>query len=467
MAAENVQDLIDEADGDVIGMLRNAQTGAYVYPVVPHEYTNWQREQQASRTAAVLYDQSHHMDNTFIRGRDALRLIRDTAINSVTNFEVGRAKQYVAVTPDGYVVGDGILTRDAAEEYTYVGRAPASDWLLFHGETGGYDVEVRRDPRSPMRPLGKAVSRELWRFEIQGPAAWEVVEAVNGAPIVAPEFFRMGSIRIGGREYPTLRHGMAGEPGLEIWGPYETYHEVRDAILAAGAPHGLEPVGSRAYNSNTAESGWIPSPLPAIYSGDGMLRRYREWLPATSYEGVNAIAGSFVPPSIEDYYSRPWDLGYGGFIRTDHDFIGREAIERLDPTVQRKKVTLEWDVETTRRILGSVLDDEPYKFLDLPTAGYAPTSFDSVLDERGDIVGGSMYTAFSSNERRYLSLAAVDHDVRIGDTVEVVWGEPDGGTRKTTVQPHRQIAVRAIVSPAPYAAVACKDYHRGWRTGAN
>jgi vanillate/3-O-methylgallate O-demethylase len=260
---------------------------------------------------------------------------------------------------------------------------------------------------------------------------------------------------------------MAGEPGLEIWGPYDTYHEVRDAILAAGTPLGLEPVGSRAYNSNTAESGWIPSPLPAIYSGDGMLRRYREWLPATSYEGVNAIAGSFVPARIEDYYSRPWDLGYGGFIRNDHDFIGREALAQLDPAVQRKKVTLAWDVEATRKILGSVVDDMPYKFLDLPTASYAPTSFDSVLDEEGSIIGLSMFTAFSANERRVLSLSTVDHDVEIGQTVEVVWGEPDGGTRKTTVQPHRQIAVGAIVSPAPYAAVARENYQPGWRTAVH
>ena len=50
---------------------------------------------------------------------------------------------------------------------------------------------------------------------------------------------------------------------------------------------GLEPVGSRAYSSNTLESGWIPSPLPAIYTGEE-LRAYREWLTPASYEAVNA-----------------------------------------------------------------------------------------------------------------------------------------------------------------------------------
>ena len=35
-----------------------------------------------------------------------------------------------------------------------------------------------------------------------------------------------------------------------------------------------------------------------------------------------------------------------------------------------------------------------------------------------------------------------------------MWGEPDGGSKKTTVEPHEQFAVRAIVSPVPYAETA-------------
>jgi vanillate/3-O-methylgallate O-demethylase len=46
----------------------------------------------------------------------------------------------------------------------------------------------------------------------------------------------------------------------------------------------------------------------------------------------------------------------------------------------------------------------------------------------------------------------------------VVWGEENGGTRKTTVEPHKQIEVRAIVSPVPYSRVAREAYAEGWRT---
>ena len=87
-------------------------------------------------------------------------------------------------------------------------------------------------------------------------------------------------------------------------------------------------VGGRAYSSNTLESGWIPSPLPAVYSGEKM-KPFREWLTMKSYEAAASLGGSFVSDNIEDYYLTPWDLGYGGFVKFDHDFIGREALEKM------------------------------------------------------------------------------------------------------------------------------------------
>ena len=101
---------------------------------------------------------------------------------------------------------------------------------------------------------------------------------------------------------------------------------MHEALLEAGEEFGLRQVGGRAYSSNTLESGWIPSPLPAVYSGES-LKAYREWLPAAGYEGSASIGGSFSSAAIVDYYFTPWDLGYGSYVKFDHDFIGREALE--------------------------------------------------------------------------------------------------------------------------------------------
>ena len=464
MSARNLQDVLDRA-GDTVDLLRNAQLGAYIYPVVPSEFSNFRREVRAWQRTAVLFDQTHHMVNLWVSGAGALQLFTDTGINSTANFPVDSAKQFVPVAPGGGVIGDGILFRLAEDRFVFVGRAPVANWLTFQGQ--GYDVDIRRDERSPSRPYGREVTRDVWRFQIQGPRAWEVIEKVNGGPLEKVKFFRMGHMTIGGQPVRTLRHGMAGAPGLEIWGPYESYGAVRETILEAGREFGLEPAGARAYSCNTLESGWIPSPLPAIYTGDE-LKGYREWLGADSYEANNALAGSFVSADVEDYYTNPWELGYGGFVKFDHDFVGRSALEKIDPATERRKVTLAWNAEDVATLLASPVSDGPeYQFFDLPNANFGSSNFDSVLDADDNVIGLSMFTGYSANERKALSLATVDPGVPHGAEVRVVWGEPDGGSRKTTVEPHEQFAVRAVVSPAPYSEMAREDYRPGWRTATS
>ncbi|HTH27359.1 MAG TPA: aminomethyl transferase family protein [Sphingobium sp.] len=464
MAGPNLEQILATA-GNPVAMLRNSQIGAYVYPVVAPEFHNWRSEQWAWQHSAVLFDQSHHMVDLYIRGRDALKLISDTAINSTRTFKVNQAKQYVPTTPYGHVIGDGILFYLAEEEFVYVGRAPAANWLMYQAETGGYAVEIVKDDRSPSRPMGKPVKRISWRFQIQGPNAWAIIEKLHGGPLEQLKFFNMSEMNIAGRKVRTLRHGMSGAPGLEIWGPYDEQEEIRAAILEAGKEFGIVPCGSRAYPSNTLESGWIPSPLPAIYTGE-KLKAYREWLGADSYEATGAIGGSFVSDRIEDYYLNPWELGYGPFVKFDHDFIGREALEAIDPAKQRRKVTLAWNGEDMAKIYASMFDPDgtPCKFFDLPLANYASSNYDRVVDADGRMVGLSMFTGYSFNEKSALSLATIDPDIPVGSELRVVWGEENGGTRKTTVEPHRQIEVRAIVSPVPYSRVARETYHEGWRT---
>jgi len=256
---------------------------------------------------------------------------------------------------------------------------------------------------------------------------------------------------------------MAGEPGLEIWGPYEDYLAVRDDILKAGEEFGLTLVGSRTYATNTLESGWIPSPLPAVYTGEEM-KAYREWLPANCYEAMGSIGGSFVSDNIEDYYLTPFELGYGPFVKFDHDFIGRDALEKMDPEAQRRKVTLAWNGEDMAKLFASYFTgEENYKFFDLPLANYASSNYDAVK-LGGKTIGFSMFTGYTANDRTALSLATVDPDVEIGQEVTVLWGEPDGGTKKTTVEAHKQIEIRATVSPTPYSKDARETYAAGWRT---
>jgi vanillate/3-O-methylgallate O-demethylase len=462
MSKKSLEDILKSVSSPV-DMLRNSQIGAYVYPVVPSEFSNWRDEQRAWRESAVLFDQSHHMVDIYIEGPDAIKLLSDTAINSFAKFPVEKAKQYVPCSHDGYVIGDGILFHLEQNKLVFVGRAPCANWIQFHAETGGYDVNIVKDDRSPGNPKGKAVNRISYRFQIQGPNAWQIIEKLNGGPVPEIKFFNMGYINIGGRKVRALRHGMAGAPGLEIWGPYEEREEIREAVLAAGKDHGLYQVGNRAYATNTLESGWIPSPLPAVYTGDKM-KPYREWLKEDSYEATGSLGGSLYSDNVEDYYTTPYELGYGPFIKFDHDFIGREALEKMADRPHRRKVTFAWNKEDVIKAYSSLYEEgDIYKYFDMPLSNYASASYDRVMhgDKR---VGASMFSGYSYNERSMLSLGFVDPDIKEGSELVLVWGEENGGSKKPTVERHKQIPIRVVVSPVPYSKVARETYAEGWRT---
>ncbi|GAB4260952.1 MAG: aminomethyltransferase family protein [Pararhodobacter sp.] len=456
--------------GNAVSMLRNSRIGMYVYPVVAPEFNNWRDEQRAWRESAVLFDQTHHMDELIVEGPDATAFLAHHGINSFSNFGLNRAKHFVPVTPNGHVVGDHIIFREREDKYILVGRAPTANWLKFCAAIGKWSVRLTHDPRSNSRPDGERVIRTHYRFQIQGPDAPKIFEKMNGGPIPDIKFFHVDWINIGGRRVQALRHGMSGAPGLEVWGPYADKHYIQSTILQAARDAGVNLVqcGSRAYSTNTLESGWIPSPLPGIYTGDGMLKEYREWLGPDSYEAVGSIGGSFVSDNIEDYYVNPFELGYDFYIGwKKDDFVGKAALEKIKAEgPKRKKVTFEWNRDDVLKVIASAFEQgTPYKWIDFPQPNYASTSADMVVNEAGKMVGMSMFNGYSFNERCLLSLGVVDTNVKVGDVLTLKWGEPEP-TGKTSTETHRQADIRVRVSPTPYSAEARTNYADSWRTRA-
>src|SRR5215813_11942538 len=110
MAHKSLEDLL-KSSGGAVKLLRNSQTGPYVYPVVPAEFTNWRDEQQAWQHSCVLYNQSFHMTDMYVEGPGALKLVTDLGVNSFASFPLNSAKQFVPCNYDGYVIGDVILFR--------------------------------------------------------------------------------------------------------------------------------------------------------------------------------------------------------------------------------------------------------------------------------------------------------------------------------------------------------------------
>ncbi|MFJ3778285.1 aminomethyl transferase family protein [Streptomyces sp. NPDC090075] len=446
MAIPSLQDGIDKA-GSPIDLLWKPGAEPWTPEVVAREYHGWRQEQTAWHEGVALLNLSHHMYDLWIEGPDATRLLADHGANNFEKFAIGQAKQYVPVTRHGHIVTDGILAREAENAYLLSGIPAAQHWVQYHAEQGGYDVAFETDASSAFRPGGG--DPKLFRYQIQGPGALELIEKVFGAPIPETKFFHATPVTLDGRAFKALRHGMAGQAGYEFIGPWEHAAHVHEAFLTAGEPLGLIQVGALAYATPSVESGWIPSPVPGIYS-DPELAEYRQWLPLFGIEGKRPLNGSYFSEDIEDYYVSPYELGYGKLIHFGHDFLGRDALlAAKEGTGLRRKVTLVFDPDDVRRVLGGGADP-----------GFVLSYARHRVETSAGLAGVTMQTASIDPVGTLLSQTLIDAaHAQPGTEVAVVWGEhPGAGT-----DPEADLGfprIRATVQPSPYDRHARTEYRR-------
>ncbi|WP_405933176.1 aminomethyl transferase family protein [Streptomyces sp. NBC_00827] len=442
MAAPSLQDGIDKA-GSPVKLLWKPNAAPWLPEVVEREYTGWRQEQAAWHETVAILNLSHHMFDMFIEGPDATRLLADVGANNFENFAVGQAKQYIPVTKDGNIVTDGILSRDGENKYTLSGVPAAQHWVQYHGEKGGYDVTYVTDPSSAFR---KGADPKLFRYQIQGPLASDLVERAFGGPLPPTKFFHSSPVTLDGMDFHALRHGMAGQAGYEFIGPWQHAEAVKEALLRAGEPLGLVQVGAFAYATPSVESGWIPSPVPGIYTDPDLLD-YRKHIALYGVEGQRPLGGSFFSENIEDYYCSPYELGYGKMISFNHDFIGRDALQKAKDNVSRKKVTLMFNTDDVRKALG----DDP---------GFVLSYSRNRVESGSALVGMTCQTASLDPVGTILSLTLIDKEyAEPGTEVSVVWGEhPGPGTAPDADLGFPRI--RAIVQPAPFNQHARTLYRR-------
>jgi vanillate/3-O-methylgallate O-demethylase len=417
------------------------------------EYMSWATEQDAWRTSAVLFDQSQHMGDARFTGPDVKKLFSDFGVNSFAKFGRNKAKQFVACNSDGKFIGDNILFGLEDDQYSLVGVSYAQNWMVFNAEQGNYRVDVEFDTR---KPQDAAASRWNWRYQLNGPATYDIVAKAADGPLPEIKFFNMAEFTIAGTPVRALNHTMSGVPGeqftgLELWGPREHGPRVLEALLAAGAPLGLRRGGERAYLSAAHESGWIPVVVSAIYTSPELLD-YRKWL-APGLEAFISLEGSYDSDNVEDYYLDPWDLGYGNLVKFDHDFLGRDALAQRSAESKRQKVWLEWNVDDATRTIGDALFAEGSRprTIDLPNVAYSAAIYDTV-SLQGAQVGLSTWGGYTSNTRRIVTTGILNEDVPDGAEVELTWGQPRNG--KALLLDHDQRQIRATVHHRPLTASA-------------
>ena len=339
-----------EAVGSAVEMARNSQIGPYVYPAVPAEFSNWRDEQVAWRETSALFDQSHHMLDLQIEGPDTIELLSRLGVNTFENFTASKAKQLVPCDHDGYVIGDAILfileenkVRLAGPSLrAQLGPVPRRD----RGTTTYRCRGTSAPPSIPRAGVSSTASRS------RGPRRCRCSKRRTAGPCPKSSSSTWAISRsMGGRcALCTTECRASPASSCSARGTSGRTSEARSSRPARTSGFGRS--AHAPYATNTLESGWIPCPLPAVFTGDEM-KAYREWLPADGYEGTGSLGGSFVSDEISDYYLTPHDLGYWPFVKFEHEFVGREALlEMADRRPRWKKVTLAWNGEDVAQAIG-------------------------------------------------------------------------------------------------------------------
>ena len=373
--------------GSPVELLRNSQAGPNVYPGVPAEFTNWRDEQTAWQQTCVLFNQSYHMADLAVEGPDALEAAlrpRRQQLRRVRG-RPGEALRAVHARRLRDRRRDPVRARREPVQP----RRPRAGAELGHATTPRPAATTSRSSSTSGRALRTDGRRKSYRFQVQGPNAMDVIEKVLGGAAAGAEVLQHDRrSTIAGQDGPRAapRHGRpAGLGAVRARGT--TARRCARRSSTAGEEFGLRQVGGRAYSSNTLESGWIPSPLPAVYSGES-LKPYREWLPANGLRGLGVDRRQLLlGPTSRTTTSRPGTSATGSYVKFDHDFIGREALEQMADDEHRQKVTLALDDDDVTRTIGTMFGKaDRAKFIDWPSAVYSMHPFDRVTVD-GETVG--------------------------------------------------------------------------------
>lgn len=396
----------------------------------PFEYTSWRDEMMSWHENCYLHAGLNPCPTYVIRGRDAVRFLTENLVNTMNNFPVGKGKHGIMVNEDGLLTGDGMVLRTGEDEFVLYWAVPFL--VPFLAEQGGYDLTC------------DDISTDAFVYQLGGPRALEILETATGESLRDIKFIHHRMSSIAGKSVRILRVGMAGSLGYEVHGAVEDCLEVYKTIHEAGKPYGIRRLGRHAYWNTHTENGF---PQLNLHFPGAPVEGFAEYLEArglgyflSGYVALNGSAGQ----DLGKLYVNPVEIGWGGMINFDHDFVGKEALQKIKAEKASKMVTLVWNTDDIVDVYRSEFEPgEHYAVIegpeDFPLSGQFGYVTDAVLKD-GKQIGRSTGRIYSYYYRKMLSLCTVHSSLEEGEEVIILWGNP--GTR--------QKEIRATVGRFPY-----------------
>ena len=213
-----------------------------------------QQEYWACRERAAVMDLSA-LRKYEVLGPDAEALLQWTLTRDVRRLSQGQVVYSAMCTDTGGMMDDCTLFRLGDNNFRFVGGDPYDgEWLREQAARRGLSQVWIKDS-----------SDHLHNIAVQGPASRDLLADVIWTPPTQPTLRELGWFRfligrLGGPAGPPVlvsRTGYTGELGYEVWAHPRDAAAAWDAVWAAGAPHGLTPLGLDALEMLRVEAGLV------------------------------------------------------------------------------------------------------------------------------------------------------------------------------------------------------------------
>lgn len=241
---------------------------------MPVRYTSDLAEHHAVREAAGLFDISH-MAEFLVTGAYAAEFLDYSLAGRISAMPVGKAKYSLLLAEDGGIIDDVIAYRIADDRFLVISNAGNRGFVdaAFASRVRSFPSIIERqheraegEERSFAGFLGdrgvdvEDVSDSFALIAVQGPAAQTVLAETAGidalsAPWAEQKYYAWAQATFLGEPLVIARTGYTGEDGFELLVRADDAPALWDALLSAGAPHGLVPAGLAARDTLRLEAG--------------------------------------------------------------------------------------------------------------------------------------------------------------------------------------------------------------------
>ncbi len=226
-------------------------------------FTTVEQEYFAIRNTCSVYDLTP-MVKYRITGADGERYLNRLVTRNIAKLKPNRVAYTVWCNDSGHVIDDGTIFRLSADEFLLCTAERQLNWLL--DSAIGFDVSVQE------------VTASIAALSLQGPTSCYVLKSAGLAGVERLKPFDIGRFTLGGHPVTVSRTGFTGDLGYELWMDPDHAEAIWDALMRAGAPRGIRPIGSQALDMARIEAGFIMPNLDFV-SAETTVRIGRDRTP--------------------------------------------------------------------------------------------------------------------------------------------------------------------------------------------